>query len=79
MGEPGSRTSPSCQPLLPSPAGSTEWRERSGEYSLQWRDRAGFAPDFPFMPFLAPEEPQSEHCLAIGVNESLDDARGEPS
>ncbi len=39
---------------LPSPA-TAEWSQINDLPHLQWRDRAGFAPDFPIKPLRAPE------------------------
>jgi hypothetical protein len=36
----------------PFPSTNAEWNYANGLPRLQWRDRAGLAPDFPIKPFL---------------------------
>jgi hypothetical protein len=37
------------------PGLAAEWLSKRSKPHSQWRDRAGFSPDFPFTPFGAPE------------------------
>ena len=44
-----------CLPF-PLPRHKTEWCFKTAFFDVQWRDRAGFSPDFPIKPRGAPED-----------------------
>jgi hypothetical protein len=58
-------------PTLSFPGANAEWNSKNGVPRLQWRDRAGLSPDFPFKPLRAPKNWfKSYHAGAADVNES---------
>jgi hypothetical protein len=58
-------------PTLSFPGAKAEWNSKNGVPRLQWRDRAGLSPDFPFKPLRAPKNWfKSYHAGAADVNES---------
>jgi hypothetical protein len=57
------------------PGLAAEWLSKRSKPHSQWRDRAGFSPDFPFTPFGAPEASSMPYAAAnmLAVNSCSDD------